>query len=117
MMRRLCVTLVCVLAPIGVLTGCGSSHTHTGPTSGLSIKTIKHLNKVDTAKDVAECEQAANNIGLPANQKPLLETECQYIRTGNNAGLHAIDKQICKLQATAQPVTERATMLAQCKNL
>ena len=56
-------------------------------------------------------------VGLPANQKPLLETECQYIRTGNNAGLHAIDKQICKLQAAAQPVTERATMLAQCKNL
>jgi hypothetical protein len=112
------VLLVCALGPMALVSGCGGgSHTNTGPTSGLSLKTIKQLNKVDTQKTLAECEQNLNNPGLPANQKPLIATECQYIRTGNNAGLQAVDKQICEVQAAAQPEPQRTTLRAQCKQL
>jgi uncharacterized protein YceK len=117
MMRRLCVLLACALGPVALLAGCGGSSTSTGPTSGLSVQQAKQRNKADTAKAVAHCEQAANNPGLPASQKPLMETECQDIRTGNNTGLHAIDKQLCQVQAAAKPQPERTTLLAQCKQL
>lgn len=120
MTRRLCVLLVSVLAPVALVTGCGgSSHTtaKTGPTSGLSIATAKHLNKVNTAKSVALCHQSAANPGLPADQKALVETECEYIRTGNSAGLHAVDRQLCRLQAEQMPEPERSRMRGRCKTL
>ena len=117
MMRRLFVTLACALAPVALLSGCGGSHTATGPTSGLSVKTVKRLNKVDTARSVAECHQAADNPGLAPAQKPLMQTECEYIRTGNNAGLRIVDRQLCYLQAAEQPEPERTNMRAQCKQL
>jgi hypothetical protein len=117
MTKRLCVLLVCAFAPAALVSGCGGSQTKTGPTSGLSIATIKRLNKANTNKSVAECHQEANNPGLPANQKQLVLTECEYIRTGNNAGLHTVDRQLCQLEAAAQPEPERSKLLAQCKSL
>lgn len=117
MMRRLFVVLACALAPIALLSACGGGGTHTGPTSGLSIKEIKRINRQDTAKSYAECQSTADNPGLPADQKPLEEETCQYIKTGNNAGLKAVDHKLCELQAKAKPEPERTTLLAQCKTL
>lgn len=120
MTRRLCVLLTCVLAPITLLSACGgsgNSNTKPSPTSGLSIKTIKELNIRNTAKSVALCEQAANNPGLPPNQKVLMQTECQYIRTDNYHGLHTVDRQLCVVEAKLKPEPERTTLLAQCKTL
>jgi hypothetical protein len=118
MMRRLCVTLACALAPAAFLSGCGGSgNAKTGPTSGLSIKAVKQLNEVDSGKTLAECKQAAANPGLPATVKPLLNTQCEYIKTGNYTGLHTIDRQICRAEAVLQPQPEQTTMLAQCKTL
>jgi hypothetical protein len=118
MTKRLCVLLVCAFAPAALVSGCGGGgQTKTGPTSGLSLATIKRLNKANTDKSVAECHQLANNPGLPANQKQLVLTQCEYIRTGNNTGLRAIDRQLCHVQAVAQPEPERSKLLAQCKTL
>ncbi|MDQ6779457.1 MAG: hypothetical protein M3071_25245 [Actinomycetota bacterium] len=117
MTKRLCVLLVCALAPAALVSGCGGGQTKTGPTSGLSLATVKRLNKANTDKSVAECHRLANNVGLPANQKQLVLTECEYIRTGDNAGLRQIDRQLCRLQAAAQPEPERTNLLAQCKQL
>ena len=120
MTRRLCVLLACALAPVALVTGCGGggqSTTKTGATSGLSIATVKRLNKLDSAKSVSECLQVAANPGLPANQKALVETECADIRTGNNVGLHAVDVQLCELQAAQMPDPERSKLRAQCKQL
>ncbi|MDQ6803931.1 MAG: hypothetical protein M3065_02945 [Actinomycetota bacterium] len=118
MTRRLCVLFVCASASAALVSGCGGgSQSKTGPTSGLSIKTVEHLNKVNTDQSVAECHQLANNPGLPADQKPLVLTQCEYIRTGNNAGLHAVNVQLCHLQAAQKPEPLRSTMLAKCKHL
>jgi hypothetical protein len=118
MMRRLCVILACVLAPAAFLSGCGGSgNAKTGPTSGLSLKQVKQLNKVDSEKTLAECKQAAANPGLPASVKPLLNAQCEYIKTGNYAALHTVDRQICRAEAVLQPEPVRTTMLAQCKTL
>ncbi|HEY5318739.1 MAG TPA: hypothetical protein VIJ20_12195 [Solirubrobacteraceae bacterium] len=117
-MRRLCAVLACALGVIGLVSGCGgSSHPKIGPTTGLSLATVKHLNKIDTSKTLAECKQNASNPGLPATVKPLINTQCEYIKTGNNAGLHVVDRQICRAEAALQPEPERTTMLAQCKQL
>jgi hypothetical protein len=118
MMRRLFVVLVCTLAPIALLGGCGGgSSTNTGPTSGLSLKTVKKLNKLDSARTLAECKQAAANPGLPATVKPLLNAQCEYIKTGNYVALHTVDRQICRAEAVLQPEPQRTSMLAQCKTL
>ncbi|HWF35011.1 MAG TPA: hypothetical protein VG295_06555, partial [Solirubrobacteraceae bacterium] len=82
MTKRLCVLLVCALPAALLVEGCGgSSQSKTGATSGLSLKTVKRLNKINTDKSVAACHQLANNPGLPANQKPLVLQQCEYIRT------------------------------------
>jgi hypothetical protein len=118
MTRRICVLLICALAPIAVLTGCGGSgKAKTGPTTGLSLATVKHLNKVNAAQSYTQCQHVANNPGLPANQKALVQTECQYIKTGNQAGLHQVDVQLCQIQAAAMPEPQRKKMQAQCKQL
>jgi len=118
MMRRLCVVLACVLAPAAFLSGCGGGgNAKTGPTSGLSLKTVKKLNKLDSAKTLAECKQAAANPGLAATVKPLLNAQCEYIKTGNYTALHTVDRQICRAEAVLQPEPEQTTMLAQCKTL
>lgn len=115
MTKRLSVLLVCAFAPATLVSGCGgSSQTKTGATSGLSIATVKRLNKINTDKSVAECHAEANNTGLLPGEKPLVLTQCEYIRTGNNAGLRAIGRQICQLEATAQPEPTRSKMLAKC---
>ncbi|HWF50152.1 MAG TPA: hypothetical protein VG294_05840 [Solirubrobacteraceae bacterium] len=118
MTKRLCVLLVCALTPALLVAACGgSSQSKTGATSGLSLKTVKHLNKVNTDRSVAACHQAANNPGLPADQKPLVLAQCEYIRTGNNVGLHQVDRQLCQVEAAAQPEPTRTKLLAQCKQL
>lgn len=120
MTRRLCVLLACVLAPITLLSACGGSGNSTtkpGATSGLSIKTIKELNKKNAARSVALCQQAAANPGLPPDQKVLMQTECEYIRTGNYRGLHAVDRQLCVVEAKLKAEPLRTTLLAQCKTL
>jgi hypothetical protein len=118
MTRRLCAPLACALALLALVSACGgSSAPKTGPTTGLSIATIKHLNKIDTQKTLTECLKSASNPGVSPTVKPLLETECQYIRTGNNVGLHAIDRQVCQAEAAEQPEPERTSMRAQCKQL
>jgi hypothetical protein len=117
MMRRLCVTLACALVPLAALSGCGGGHTHTGPTSGLSIKQVKHLNKVNAARALSECNQAANNSGIPPDQQALMQTECRYIKTDNIAGQKSIDRQLCYLQAAAKPEPLRSQLRAQCKTL
>lgn len=117
MTKRLSLVLVCALAAVASVAGCGGSQTKTGPTSGLSLKQIKQLNKTNTARSVAYCHQAANNPGLPANLKGLMETECQYIQSGNYPALHAIDRQICKVQADQMSEPQRSKDLAQCKTL
>jgi hypothetical protein len=114
------VLLVCVLTPAALVAGCGggsSNTTSTGATSGLSIATVKKLNKANTAKSYALCQEAASNPGLPPDQKALVNTECGYIRTGNNRGLHAVDRQLCELQAAQLPDPQRTRMRAQCKTL
>jgi hypothetical protein len=117
MTKRLCVLLICALIPAVLVSGCGGGSSKTGPTSGLSLQTVKKLNKANTDQSVAECHAVANNPGLPAAQKPLVLTECEYIRTGNNVGLHAVDVQLCQVQAAEQPKPLRAKLLAQCKTL
>jgi hypothetical protein len=114
MTKRLCVLLVCAFAPAALVSGCGGGQTKTGPVSGLSIATIKRLNKLNTDRSVAACHAEANNIGLLPGEKQLVLTQCEYIRTGNNAGLHSIGRQICQLEAAAQAEPERSTMLAKC---
>jgi hypothetical protein len=118
MTRRICVLLVCTLAPISVVTGCGSStKTKSGATSGLSIEKVKKLNKVNAAQSYAQCQRVLTNPGLPDNQKVLVQTECQYIKTGNQAGLHQVDIQLCEIQAAAMPEPERTKLQGQCKQL
>ncbi|HWF25109.1 MAG TPA: hypothetical protein VG275_06670 [Solirubrobacteraceae bacterium] len=118
MTRRICVLLICALAPIMVLTGCGGSgKTKSGATSGLSLATVKHLNKVNAAQSYTQCQRLLANPGLPANQKTLVQTECEYIRTGNQAGLHQVDVQLCQIEAAAMPEPERTKLQAQCKKL
>lgn len=121
MTRRVCVLLVCALGPLGAVTGCGgggsANTTKTGATSGLSLETVKRLNKTNSAKTLASCKQAANNPGLPASVKPLIDTQCEYIRTGNNAGLHAVSRQICEAEAALEQEPARSRMQAQCKQL
>jgi hypothetical protein len=118
MTKRLCLLLVCALALVALVSACGGSgSTTTGAASGFSIKKVKRENKQATDRSVALCHQAANNIGIPADEKALMETECEYIRTGNNVGLHTVDRQLCELQASRQPEPERTKMSAQCKTL
>ncbi|HWC87299.1 MAG TPA: hypothetical protein VG388_12235 [Solirubrobacteraceae bacterium] len=119
MTRRLLVPLACALLSIGMVTGCGGSadKSKTGATSGLSIATVKHLNKVNAAKSLAACKQAAANPGLPAAEKPLMDQQCEYIKTGNAAGLHAVARQLCQVGAEQKPEPQRSTLLAQCKHL
>jgi hypothetical protein len=118
MTKRLCVLLICALTPALMVAGCGgSSQSKTGATSGLSLKTVKHLNKVNTSKSVALCHQEANNPGLPATEKPLVLQQCEYIRTGNNVGLHQVDVQLCQVGAASKPEPTRTKLLAQCKQL
>ncbi|HWF73488.1 MAG TPA: hypothetical protein VG186_09100 [Solirubrobacteraceae bacterium] len=114
MTKRVCVLLVCAFAFTALVSGCGGGQAKTGPTSGLSLTTIKRLNKANTDRSVAACHAEASNTGLQANVKQLVLTECEYIRTGNNAGLRTVGRQICKLQAQAQPEPIRSTMLAKC---
>ena len=119
MTRRMRVLLICALAPITVAAGCGGSanKTKTGATSGLSLATVKHLNKVNAAQSFIQCQHVLANPGLPANQKALVQTECEDIRTGNEAGLHQVDVQLCQIQAAAMPQPERRKLQAQCKQL
>jgi hypothetical protein len=115
MTKRVCVLFLCAFMPAALVSGCGgSSPSKTGATSGLSLATVKRLNKLNTDKSVSACHQEANNTGLLPGEKQLVLTQCEYIRTGNNAGLHAIGRQICQLEAAAQPEPTRSTMLAKC---
>jgi hypothetical protein len=120
MTRRLCVVLACVLAPVTLLSACGgsgNSNTKPSATSGLSIKTIKELNKKNTARSYSLCQQAAANPGLPADQKPIVQAECAAIQSGDYAALHRLDRQLCVVEAKLKPKPLRTTLLAQCKTL
>jgi hypothetical protein len=115
MTRRLCLLLVCALAPIALVTGCGGG----GGTSnsGKSLSAIKHQNSVNSAKTYAECRQAAANPGLPPNQKAILETECQDIKADNLTAEHAENRALCVAEADALPADQRAARMAICKKL
>ena len=107
--------LVGALLPAGVLAGCGGGQAKTGPTSGLTLKQAKARNVQSRQRSYQNCESLLNNPGLPADQKALVQQECQYIQSGDNKALHAVDVQLCQLQAQGQP--DPAAALEQCKKL
>jgi hypothetical protein len=116
MTKRLCLTLVCALAPLALATGCGgsSSTTHTTTTGGVSGSTVQAA-KRDAAAAYTDCVQATKNSGLTATERATLGAECADIKSGNASALRADGERLCVQEASLLPASERATMQASCK--
>jgi hypothetical protein len=123
MIRRLCVVILCALAPIAVLAGCGSSApkaptakhatTTTTPTVPLSAK---------LRVAIVACQKVvATNAYIPASEKPAGETDCKGVKSGDVTevkALNAILLQACLKKVVAVvPTSEQPAASTACKKV
>jgi hypothetical protein len=116
MTRRLCLMLVCALAPVALVTGCGGSSSHTTTTNGVSSSTIDAA-KRNSASAYRNCQSAVANPALTPTEKATLQSECAAIKSGDASALRAAGNQLCKEEAALLPAADGAKMLASCKAL
>jgi hypothetical protein len=122
MIRRLGVLILCTLAPIGILAGCGSSGktTTTKPATTTSTSTVPLSAKLHVA--ILACQKVvATNAYIPASEKPAGETDCEGVKSGDVAevkALNAILLQACLKKVVAVvPTSEQPAASTACKKV
>lgn len=114
MNRRLCLLLVCALAPVAVLSGCGGdATTQTSKRPGVSSATVDAAKRNATSA-YHDCLQALKNTGLTPAEKTTLQTECADMKSGDGAGVTAAGRQLCLEEAATLPAPQQATLKATC---
>jgi hypothetical protein len=123
MIRRLCVVLLCAVAPIGVVTGCGggSSTTSTKHATARS-KTSSASLSAGLAKAIRACKKEVRTSAyIPAAEKPTAETDCEGVKSGDAAkvaALRTILENACEQEVIAKvPASEKVDATAACKKV
>lgn len=118
MTRRPCVLLLCALAPLGVLTGCGSGSTTTKKHARTeTVATVPLSARVRVA--VIACKkEVATNAYIPASEKPAAKVDCQGVQAGDVAkvaALRGILRQACLTKVSAKvPASEQPAARTAC---
>jgi hypothetical protein len=122
-LRRLCALVLCALAPIGILTGCGGggSTTTTKHTIPKTTTTSAAVLSARIATAIRRCkrEVVAASAYIPAADKATGESDCEGVKTGNVAKVGALRVLLihaCEEKVLAKvPASEQAAPTAACK--
>lgn len=127
MTRSFSVLLLCALAPITVLTGCGSSGSAPSkPSSAQPSSTTRATGTLSTApldvkvrQAIAACKkQVAALTYIPASEQPAAKADCEGIKTGNISPLRATLKKACEQEVLARvPAAQQAAATTACKKV
>ena len=111
-----CLLVVCALALVGLLTGCGRGATHAS-TSTSANATVSLGVRLQEA--IVACkQQIAASPYIPASARAGAESDCDGIRTGNVAALRAIVRKACEQEVIGRvPAAEQPAALGACKKV
>jgi hypothetical protein len=116
MTRRLLALLLCALAPVAVVAGCGSSgNAATKPTTA-TTPTVSLAEKL--RETVVACrKQVAKSPYILASERAAAQADCEGIKTGHIAPLRALLLKACERTAAKVPVADQPAATAACKKV
>jgi hypothetical protein len=120
--RRLSVLVLCALAPIVVVTGCGGGSSTTASKHATAPSKASSASlSARVAKAIRVCQQKEVRASpyIPVGEKPIAERDCEGVKSGNAAqvaALRSILKSACEEKVIAKvPAAEQAAATAACK--
>jgi hypothetical protein len=118
MTRSWLVLVLCALASIGVVTGCGSSSTGSTAAKHATPATVTTPLAVRIRLAIAACrKQVARSPYIPAGEKPVAKADCNGIKTGNITSLKGILRQACLNAVAKLPAADQGPAALACKKV
>jgi hypothetical protein len=112
------VLVLCALAPLGVVTGCGSSASPASKASSTPPPTQTVPLAVKIRQAIAACRKQVTKLAdIPASEKPLAQADCNGIKTGNISSLKAILRQDCLNKVAKIPAADQGPAALACKKV